>query len=197
VRIGLIRSAEPIQALAAAKVVERVDRKPHPERRARRLDAGHDAGRVGPRARVARGRERHQPEPARRRARVDHAYALAAPVRARERLGGLARGLARARETRGDVDRHDVQAVREQRLVDRREVADRRLRGRRPAIGRLQLLEEGVAGEVRLAGASVTLEVDVERDDSDPELLRQRGGQVAGAVGDDGDGRHPAATLHL
>jgi len=86
------------------------------------------------------------------------------------------------------VDRDDLAARVEQRLVDRGEVADRGLRGRRAALRGAQPVEEGgVVADLGLL-ALVAVDRDVEADDLDPARGDQVGGEVGGAVADDGGG---------
>ncbi len=84
--------------------------------------------------RLGRGQD-HQARAAGRGARVQDPDPLAALAVTGQLLGGLATGLARAREALGDVHRGDVEALLEQRLVRGHEVADRRLRGTRKRLG--------------------------------------------------------------
>ena len=92
-----------------------------------------------------------KPEPAGGGGGVDHVHAVAALAVALELLGRLARRLVRAREAARDVDRHDVVARGEERLVDGDEVADGRLGGGGQLLGAAQLLEERrVVGDVGL-----------------------------------------------
>src|SRR3954452_6775821 len=95
-------------------------------------------------------------------------------------LGGrLARGLDGARDAGGDVDRDDIAAGGEKRLVDRGEVADRRLRGRRDARSGAQVVVEArVVVDVELA-ALVGAVGDVQAHLVDPA----RGDEVAWEVG--------------
>ena len=69
----------------------------------------------------------------------------------------------------GDVDRHHVVALGEQRLVRLDEVADGRLGRGRPLLGRADLVVERVeiGHQLRLALGAVTAEVDVQGHDSD------------------------------
>jgi hypothetical protein len=76
---------------------------------------------------------------------------LAAPVLVDQALTCLAGRLEGAGDAGGDVDRDDLPAFVQQRFVDLEEVADRGLRGRRPAFGGAQPLVEGVeVGDLRL-----------------------------------------------
>ena len=134
VRIGLIFSAEPSQAWAPAI---RPPRRRYSSvsianhifscARASRARCGH-GGAVGSVARRRGGREHHQTLAAAGGPGVDHVHALG-PVA--ELLAGLLGRADGARHPAGEVDRDDVVAGVEQRLVDREEVADRRLRGGR------------------------------------------------------------------
>ena len=85
-----------------------------------------------------------------------------------------------------DVDRDDLAAGFEQRLVDGDEVADRGLRGRRAALGGAQpLVEVGEIGDLGL-GLLAIVDRDVEADPLDPPLGDERVGKVGRGVADDG-----------
>jgi hypothetical protein len=89
------------------------------------------------------------------------------------------------------VDRDDVAALADERLVDGQEVADRGLRGGRQRLGRAQgVVERGEVDDVRLALCPLAV-VDVEADLADPELGDDLPRQVVGGVGDHRDVRHP------
>jgi hypothetical protein len=84
------------------------------------------------------------------------------------------------------VDREDVVAVLQQRLVAAEEVADRGLRRRRQLLAAAHPLpERGQVGHVALAAQRLA-ELDVERDLVQAELRDELARQVVGAVGDDG-----------
>ena len=203
VRIGLTRSVEPIQALAAPMRPPRrrnssVSMANHRLQLAARRGAGARRSRrpAQARRRRVRRREHEQPEAAGRGGGVEHVDALAALALPLERLGGAPRGLGRAGQAAGDVDRHDLAAVGQQRLVDGGEVAHRGLRGGRQALGRPQLLEERVVvGDVRLGHGAVAAEDDVERHDVDPVPLDDIRREVRGAVRDDRDASHARGSL--
>jgi hypothetical protein len=72
-------------------------------------------------------RECHEPEAACPRAAVEDRDPLPALALGYETVARLAGGLDRPRDPAGEVDRDDVLARFEQWLVDRDEVADRRL----------------------------------------------------------------------
>ena len=151
VRIGLIFSALPSQRLrgadaaAAAQELERVDGEPDLQSlaRARASRARRPARRSPPPRAAAAAASTMRPMPAAGAARVDDLDRAAArrARRARPRPGARTRG---AGDAAGEVDRDDVVAGLEQRLVDREEVADRRLRGRRQRRCRAQALVERV-----------------------------------------------------
>ena len=89
-------------------------------------------------------------------------------------LAGLAGGLEGAGDAGGDVDRDDLAAGVEQRLVDGEEVADRGLRGGRAALGGAQpLVEVGVVGDLGLR-LLLAVDRDVEADRLDAPLGDQR-----------------------
>ncbi len=148
VRIGLIFSAEPIQARGAAdppaapQVLEGVDREPHLQLLAGLLGPGDRRLAVATTGRGRRGGQGAEAHPAGRRARVEDVDALPALALVDEALAGLVGGLAGAGDAGRDVDRDDLAPGLEQRLVDGDEVADRGLRGGRAALGGAQPLEE-------------------------------------------------------
>jgi hypothetical protein len=197
-RLDLQRRADPRAGGAdpppAPKELERVDREPHLQLRARAPGALGDLVRVRSRRRGGGRRERHQAEAAGRGGGVEHPDPLAALAVALEHLRGLAGRLGGAGQPAGDVDRDHLAPAREQRLVGGGEVADRRLRGGGQRLGLAQLLEERrVVGDVGLRHGALAAVDDVERDDLDPVPLDQIRRQVGRAVGHDGDVRHPAA----
>ena len=158
-RLDLQRRADPgagaADPAAAPQVLEGVDREPHLQLLARLLGAGDD--RLGVAAGRGRGggAERAEAHPAGRRARVEDADPLAALVFVDEPLAGLAGGLEGAGDAGRDMDRDDLAAGVEQRLVDGDEVADRGLRGGRAALGGAQaLVEGGEVGDLGLASAA-------------------------------------------
>ena len=92
-----------------------------------------------------------------------------------------------------EVDRDDVVAGLDERLVDLEEVADRRLRGRRQvAAGAQALVERVEAAHVRLALERAAV-VDVEADLVQARRLDRLARHVVGRVGDDRDGHHDGA----
>jgi hypothetical protein len=110
---------------------------------------------------------------------------LAALVLVDQPLASLAGGLEGAGDAGRDVDRDDFPALVEQRFVDLEEVADRGLRGGRPAFGGAQPLVEIVeVGDLRLL-LLVAVAGDVEADLLDPPLSQELGRQIAGRVADD------------
>ena len=155
VRIGLIFSAEPSQAWAPpirpplAQVLERVDRKPHLQSVARPPRPVGHRRRVGASASGGRGREHHQPLAAAGAGRIDHVHPLGALA---ELFASLLGRSHRARHPAREMDRDDVIAGVEERLVDRQEVADRGLRGGRQLRGRAEPPVVGVVvGDLALA----------------------------------------------
>ena len=100
------------------------------QRGARLVRAGEDRVDVAAGARGRGGGEHDATEAAARGLGVDDLDPAVAAALVEQRLG-LRRGADRARDPAGQVDRDDVAAGREQRLVGGDEVADRRLRGRR------------------------------------------------------------------
>ena len=191
VRIGLIFRALPIQARAPPmrpprRRYSRVSIANHIFRSLRVSSAwAMAAGRVGAVQGGGRGAERAEAHAAGGRARVQHVDPLAALVFLDQPLARLVGGLEGAGDAGRDVDRDDFPAGVEQRLVDLEEVADRGLRGGRPALRGAQPLVEGVeVGDVRLA-LLLAVDRDVEADRLDAPLGQELGGQVAGRVADD------------
>ena len=200
VRIGLIFSAPPTHACAPPT---------RPPRRryssvsrqnqicacfARARGVLGDLRGPGARARLRRRGDRGEAEARRAAARVEHRDAFAQAALG-ELLARLQRGVVRARHRAREVDRDDVAAGVEQRLVGGEEVADRRLRRRRHVGRGPQALVERV--EVRdLALALERLAaLDVQRDDVDVVPRQHVGGQVVRAVGDHGDRHRPRSLV--
>ena len=138
-RLDLQRAAQPglraADAPAALQVGERVDAEP--DRAARRAPRARARARpsMSPPARAAAAAaSTTQPRPPQAVAASSTAIRPASPALVEQRLGlrGRADG---AGDAAGEVDRDDVVAGRQQRLVDGEEVADRRLRGRRQRRG--------------------------------------------------------------
>ena len=197
VRIGLIFSAEPSHALAPAirpprRRYSSVSTANHifSSRRAGLRVARH-LGAVVPGAR-RRARGQHDESLAAAGAqRVDHVDAARQLAEMVARLLGRAHG---ARHPAGEMDRDDLVAGVDERLVDGEEVADRGLGGGGEALEVAQTLVIGVVvGDVELAQRLI-LEVHVEADLVDRVAGHERRGQVMTGVGDDGDG-HERATL--
>ena len=110
---------------------------------------------------------------------------LAALVLVDQPLARLAGGLEGAGDAGRDVDRDDFAAFGKQRFVDLEEVADRRLRGSRPAIRGAQPLIEGVeVGDLRLP-LLLAVDRDIETYLLDAPLGQEVGRQVAGRIADD------------
>ena len=103
---------------AAPQVLEGVDREPHLQLLAGLLGAGERRVGVAACCGGGSGAERAEAHPAGRRARVEELDPLAALALVDEALAGLAGGLAGAGDPRRDVDRGDLAAGVEQRLVD-------------------------------------------------------------------------------
>ena len=148
VRIGLICSAEPIQARAAPI------RPP-----LRRYSSVSIANHIRSRSRVSRhplddllgrlpgvdrGRRRQDehPHPAASRAAVDDVDPFTAATLVDQPLPRLQSRFVGAGDPGGEVDRDDRPTRFQQRPVDVDEVADRRLRGRRSRVARPEPLEE-------------------------------------------------------
>jgi hypothetical protein len=132
-----------------------------------------------------RGREDHQAHPAAPGPGIDDDDPLAPLAVGGQPLPGLHRRLVGTRDARGEVDGDDLLALREERLVDRDEVPDGRLRSGDHLVGAAQPLVEGVqVGDLRLA-LLVPLDPDVEADQVDVVLGDELGRQVGGRVGDD------------
>src|SRR5581483_2712873 len=191
-RLDLQRRAEPglggPDPPALAQVLERVDREPHLELLAAVLRRGQRPGAVRTSRRRGSGREHHHPLPAARGAAVVHVNALAALPLGDQALLRLRGGLAGPGDARGQVDRDDVPALRQQGLVDGAEVAYRRLRGRRALSAGPEALEELgvlVPGDLDLRPLP-TLERDVEADPLDVVLGDQLLREIGRRIGDDG-----------
>src|SRR5881394_225207 len=109
---------------AAPQVLERVDREPHLQLLTGLLSARHRC--ISPSAAGSgrRGAARAEAHSAGRRARIENLDSLAALAFVDEALAGLAGRLAGAGDTGRDMDRGDLAASVEQRLVDGDEVAD-------------------------------------------------------------------------
>ncbi len=190
-RLDLQRRADPgagaADAAAAAQVLEGVDRKPHLQLLARLPGAGEDrfAVAAGPGGRG--GREHRVAHPAAGRARVEEVDPISPLALGDEPLARLPGCLEGPRDAGGDVDRDDLAAFVEQGLVDRGEVPDGGLRGRRAFLGGAQaLVESGVVGDLRLRLLGA-VDSHVEADDMDPVRGDQLGGQVGRRVADDRD----------
>ena len=195
VRIGLIFSAEPSHADAAPM-------RPPRRRYSSVSTANHifssrarSCGRARPprprpaRLRRARPGERHQPQPP---AALSESITVtrSTPLRCGQLLLGLPGALDRAGDAARDVDRDDVEALVDERLVDLQEVADRRLGGGRQPVGGAQAVVEIV--EVRHVGLPLArvLPVDVEADELDAVALDELRGQVGRGVRDNRDALH-------
>ena len=145
-RLDLQRRADPgagaADPAAPAQVLEGVDREPHLQLLARLLGTGEDgvavAARRPPRRRppAPRTPSRRRPSASRRRGSAPRPC----PRRSAARAPG--RRPRRSGNAGGDVDRDDLTALVEQRLVDGEEVPDRGLGRRRPALGGAQALVE-------------------------------------------------------
>ena len=178
-------------APAAAKVLERVQAEPDVERlacTANRLERQLEVGALRRRA----GCEQHEAAepPGSGLAVVNLDTARVAALGQQPR--GLARTRARAREALGDVDRGHVAPGAHQRLVNRHEVAHRRLGGgwqlRRVAQARI----EGIEVRVLALGPQVSLPADVQADLLDAPALEQLRREIRRAVGHD---RHTRGTV--
>ena len=131
-RLDLQRRAEPCLRArdppAAPQVLERVDREPQLQLGARAPARSATASASAPSRAAAAAASTTRPCP-------PHAVAESTTwtrsARVAELLAGLLGRADGARHAAREVDRDDVVAGVEQRLIDREEVADRRLRGRR------------------------------------------------------------------
>ena len=183
VRIGLIFRALPIQARAPPirpprRRYSRVSIANHIFSSSRVCSArASDGVGVAARRRRGRGAEHAEAHAAGRRARVHDVDPLAALAFVDQPLARLVGGLEGAGDAGRDVDRDDLLAGVEQRLVDGDEVADRGLRGGRAALGGAQaLVEGGVVGDLGLA-LLVAVDRDVEADRLDSPLGYQLAGR--------------------
>ena len=195
-RIGLIFSVEPSHAWAPPtrpprrrnSSVSTANQTLSSRRSAWAASAASSARRA--RARRRRRGDRHHAEPRAGGGGVEHDQPRRVDPALHELVARLLGGRERARDAGGEVDREDVRAVVEQRLVDGEEVADRRLRGARHlARGAQPRVEVVEVGDLGLAlGRAV--ERDVERHLVEPELLDERARHVVRRVRHDGDPGH-------
>src|SRR5204862_2136645 len=142
---------------------------------------------VGAAAGGPRRSESHEALAAAARAAVHHLDPLPALSLVDQSLARLASRLAGARDPRGDVDRDDLPAVAEERLVDLHEVADRGLRGGGAFLAVPEALEElavGLAGDLALPPL-FAFEGHVEAHTLDAVLGDNLVREVRGGVGDD------------
>ncbi len=169
-RLDLERRAQPCLRGAdpapLAQVLERVDREPHLERVAAALGGRQRLRAAGSLTGGVRRREHHQPLTAGRGATVVDVDPLPSLALVQQPLARLLRRFAGSRDPGREVDRDDLPALGQQRLVDGGEVADRRLGGRRPLVAAAQALVEARvlrSGDLDL-GPLLALERDVEAD---------------------------------
>ena len=169
-RLDLQRRAQPCLSGAdpapLAQVLERVEREPHLERVAAPLGGRQRLRAAGSATGGVRRREHHQPLAAGRGAAVEDVDPLAALALVQQALARLLRRLAGSRDPGREVDRDDLAALGQQRLVDGDEVADRRLRGRDALVARAQaLVEARVFGwGISISRPLLAVERDVEAD---------------------------------
>jgi hypothetical protein len=188
-RLDLQRRTHPgarrADSPALAQVLERVDRKPHPQPLAGRGDPVDDLlGRL-PGIDRGCGRQDQHPHPTATRAAVDDVNAFTATTLVDQLLPRLQRRLVGAGDPSGEVDRDDPLTRIQKRPVDLDEVADRRLRGRRPAVARSEALEERCVIADLVLAALLAAERDVETDLLDAAIGDDALGKVGRRVADD------------
>ena len=174
-------------APALLQVVERVERAEHAgagDELARRALDGVEVGAGGGRLGAGEG---DRAEAERDRAAVDDAHVEAVGG---DGAGGQLGALHRGRQRAGDRDDDDAGgAPVGEAAVGLLEAAGRR-RGRRRQLGRRRAAGPELGRRQLLAVDQLLVaEADAERDDLDAPLLDEVVGEVAGAVGDDADGR--------
>ncbi len=199
-RIGLIFSAEPSHAWAPpirpplrryssvsiANHIFRLSR----ARRARSATAAASA----PSRAAAAAASTTSPSTAAGAGRVDHVDPLGVVA---ELVACLLGRPDRPRHAARQMDRNDVFAAIEDRLVDREEVADRGLRGRGQLLGRAEPpVVRVVVGDLGLA-LGLALPVHVQTDLLDAVLGDELGRQVVARIRDDRDRGHQRRTLQI
>ena len=194
-RIGLILRAVPSQAWAPPMrpPLRRYSSVSSANRNLSwpRACCARSAAAVGVTAAADRGCCRHQHQalgPARRLG-VDHVHALGCLA---ELLPRLLRRVDGPGKPAGEMDRDDLVAGGDQRLVDREEVSDRGLRRGRQIWRRGERRVVRVVVRDRALTFGAAAPMDVEADLVEADALDDLGRQVMAAVGDDRNGRHGA-----
>ena len=129
-----------------------------------------------------RRRTHEEAYPERNRLRIDDLNLSAA---IRELLGRLSRIITSRGEFAGDVNGHDVRAVRKNRLVGREEITRRGRRSRRQHLAPHELVVEEVVPDLGALFVRLVAEDHAQRHHRHAQLARQLGRHVGRAVGDD------------